>query len=375
MNGTEILDNPIQLCVFVFEEIAQQLDDHFNVPDFASFDNARGTLQPIGARITRTIVQFDTAYANEMFCADIFGPVSLYPIMRVEDWENHKHVDNLSSDEKAALFVGAALYAFSMVILFVLIIFELVLKISSIRIWILVLACGFSMTRFIYFMLVGFGEVETNSTGEMVLAMLPVFMFFSMCLLLLFYWIELTHFVVSVQTKLEKMKPWFIGLNIGVYLIFGLYLLLFGVFQLSEDDDDEISSCLENDEEQTSSEVVAIVFNALIAGLSLILACAFFFYGLSVWRRMVSGVNSSPIAKKRLIATFGFLILSCTLSLLGQCAISLYYAADQEDTSNLTLTESACIFIGLEIPALIAVMIMFGRKAFVAVTSSESSSQ
>jgi len=299
--------------------------------------------------------------------------LQLFPIVRIDqdNFEDFTYENSLNNGTKAVLFTGATLYGLLIPVCLYLMWHERAKGFWSVRMMIFLLLGIFTLMRCIYFFLIAFGIFATSTddlgllVGEIILSGLPTYFFFSISILLVMYWIEVIYFMSSPNARIHKLRPWYIGINVALYVFFLAFLVTFSIVAGESDDDDEnsvASACAASDADGISpAEIVAVVYNSLLGALAFMLAMVLAFYGCTLSRRLTNSVSSNRMVVPRAVYISYMLVITfCLLSLLAQIALLLYRSA----TNDLIDTQTAAIIIlSIEFPSTICLLVAFGRRS------------
>ena len=302
--------NNLTVCLVHNPEIQLSLSD-FPVFDFAIYANR--TFTPLNQAVSTQYI-----LGQERWCSNITMGGSYFAIARVRDWEQPQQL--YSSVEKGFIFTIGALFLLACFLVIVLILMTIyihgvkgfcmnLIKGKQLASLILALLFIFSALRGIWLILAGTETInnDTSYALEAVLTDLPIYVFFSLFMLLIFFWAELYHFQFNrKQAVLGKLKIPFLLVNLFIYIFFIVIIIVYSQSTGGE---------------QTT---VGLVYKCIVAGIGFTILISFMFYGsLLVWQATRTGNGFSG---NQQFMRMSIITLTCSIASLVQFIFLLLFA-------------------------------------------------
>eukprot|EP01098_Paradermamoeba_levis_P017126 TRINITY_DN962_c0_g2_i1.p1 TRINITY_DN962_c0_g2~~TRINITY_DN962_c0_g2_i1.p1 ORF type:complete len:518 (-),score=165.54 TRINITY_DN962_c0_g2_i1:347-1873(-) len=210
-----------------------------------------------------------------------------FPIAREQDWEDERVFS--SSERKFIIFVGVV-YAFICLTLVVAVVANIALKTSSFAI--LQFAAGnlaaFSLLRCIYFFMVVDEKITTQGWSDFILVELATVIFFCAFILIYLTWIvieKMSNGEMDDKSRDQWVFVRFFGCSFLVVLYFVAFIIAFALI----DKGGETQLCggrITITETSSQPKTLAIVYQAIFAGLCLLLGLSIAYTGGSLYRQI-----------------------------------------------------------------------------------------
>ena len=177
---------------------------------------------------------------------------------------------------------------------------------------ILMLLFLFSALRGIWLILAG-SETINNDTSyalEAVLTDLPIYIFFSLFMLLIFFWAELYHFKFNrKQAVLGKLKIPFLLVNVFIYVFFVVIIIVYSQSSGGE------------------QSTVGLVYKCIVAGIGFTILISFMIYGgLLVWQASKMSRITDNSGPNDQFVRMTVITLTCSVASLIQFIFLLLFA-------------------------------------------------
>jgi len=300
-------------------------ENEFDIKDFARRQGSYFVPQEI------TITEIFNPVDNTVsYCGDITQSGLYFPIDRVDDWDQDE--DAFNDTEKGFMYTVGALYFLAF--LFVIIVMGITIymhgwrgtcvnlfKAKQLAIWILALLLIFCGLRGFYLCLVPNETIDENTSlsVEALLTDLPIYVFFTLYMLLIFFWAELYHHQYTRKTSvLGNLRFPFFILNLFIYIFFVVILI---VFSTSDAND---------------QPTIEKVYKCIVAGIGFVILIGFTVYGGMLLYRTSQFSSTSKGSDRSQFLRLTFITVSCTISSLVQFIFLLLFTfTDIEDVTTV----------------------------------------
>jgi len=146
----------------------------------------------------------------------------------------------------------------------------------------------FLLDRVIYVILALNGVLDGAPAGDVILGELPTLFFITICAIIVLRWAEIHHFAMS-RTDESPIRKAILPVNVILYVFFIVIVLLYFLLPSQKS-----VTCASTDAERNEispASVVAYVYKALLAALSLVLAIAVLYFTLHLFVESVQVRN------------------------------------------------------------------------------------
>lgn len=364
-NGIEFqMDTTAQPGVLLCIELRSDISPAalYTTYDFAELSSNFKTFKVFGS--TNATVRLNSAGVPSV-CALVTQSGNYFPIKRFANAKSAKFSDTLTSAQKAAFWVGMAIYIVCWLCA--------TYRLASLFLWTMIrpadstgqvktahplmvpriamsLLCAFFFLRWLYFILVPAGVMlRAPLIIDILMAELPTYFFITIFSLLVLWWVELYHRSSARKNFLGRMKWVFILVNVVLYLFLLIVIIVYAVTE----NDNNLGACSTASRSTKKADTVAKVYKVFVSVIALILAGGFMIYGIRLFL-MVVGVSGSldRIVKFVLISTI------CSLGLLLQCALLLYSTFKPSTRRTDTALAIAFTLVVEVLPGLVLIAFM-----------------
>lgn len=219
------------ICIDTRSDIS--VDEAFSVADIA-LRTESGQFKILDVE---TSVQEDNQTGAPSFCFNTTTVGSFFAVRHLADWKKVNSL--LSPGQRAAIYIFAILYLICASYCLSLMIItakaigirKMLLAIAQVNappIYVIILLFFFSTLRTCYlFLAVTQANDVANHAAEVVLTELPIYIFFSLYLVLIFYWAQIYHRTHNVSSALRQVRVPFLLVNLTMYIFFLLVVILY----------------------------------------------------------------------------------------------------------------------------------------------------
>jgi len=262
-------------------------------------------------------------------CGFISNPKSsatYFAILRVVNWETYDP-PLFTSSELGAIYFTAVMYLLTCVAgLGFLVSMAITKKRHGLPSVVTALLVACSFIRMLYYFLAANGKLESDklNVAVFILTDLPTFILFSAFTLMIISWASITYSVSHAKTQTESTMRYLRYLsataNGVMYFILTLVAILFYVLPESVSDDQPCQTVNTVSSDQSPREIVALVYQTLVAALTLAICVGFLVFGLR-FRSIVAGVHNTK--HQGFLRQVTAITVVSAVSFLAHCAVLL----------------------------------------------------
>jgi hypothetical protein len=302
--------NNLTVCFTRNTDVAIQ-SGAFPVYDVAMLNFTTRQFTPMGQ-----VAEAQQLLGQTRWCGEITEYGTYFAVVRVTNWEQPE--DLYTSVEKGFIFTIGALFLLACLVVLILIGMTIyihglrgfcvnLVKGKQLATLILALLFLFSILRGVWLMLAGTETINDNTSYalEAVLTDLPIYIFFSLFMLLIFFWAELYHFQFNrKQAVLGKLKIPFLLVNVFIYVFFVVIIIVYS-------------------QSGGGQSTVALVYKCIVAGIGFTILISFIIYGtLLMWQASRMG----QLTKNEQFLRMTVITLICSIASLVQFIFLLLFA-------------------------------------------------
>ena len=357
----------LTLCIELRPEIRRIAK--LKVPDFAL--NA----DPYPLAAFRPLNLADAAFVRTnssklLICASVSASGTYFPIARTATWESDTYIDTLDKNKQVIPFlVAGAIYL-------AILLFNLY-RLACVFLWtalkkgsdadrgklllpkfLLSILTLYLVIRGVYLILVPVGKMnEAPRVVDLIFAELPTYIYFSLFMLMVFWWIELYNRSTgkSVRTDfLGQMKPLFIGVNVLMYAFFLAVLIVYDHYYTAYAPS-ALCGVDTTPGQPRITDLLPKIYKCVVAGIAAIIAIGFIVYGgMLLWTIGGKITVHSGGSRQRLIS-LGVIAGVCSAGLIMQAVLLLYGAFSPVTNTRLAI---ALVMIAELSPAVVLLYFM-----------------
>ena len=335
------------ICLRVSENTTA-ISSKYPIVDFGYSEQLIGKIYPLGVAGS---IQPQLVFDSLFWCASIDNAtvpkngnnIHLYPIQRVEDYEDSEE-DYTSRKTRALMYTLGVCYCINFVLLaFYLINFLRWTKKSPMLgaiSTLLLLVCVF---RICFMFMYPNGKFADNELAEFVVFEIPTFLLFSVVIISIYFWKKLSSRKKFFSGDTSRLKFLII---LGLVFVWSLWVIVTIVFSEVILEEDGSSPCPGRvapsyDKQEEDTRTLTIIYQSLVISVTLVLALVFFYYS----SHLLSISKNVSRSKRFVLVIGGVIVVSFFIrSLLFLILLAADFISSVYMFITLMITEVLMIF-------------------------------